>query len=258
MTNNLSNAGLFDLSGRRAIVTGGGGGIGAGLAAGLYAAGADVLIIGRSESAAEAAGKIGSNGRPVLARRIELTDRRALAGGFEEAVSTLGGIDILINCHGRAYVEPAVDFKLDEWDTSIETNLTSVFELCQLAGRHMVPQGSGKIINIASMLSYSGGLKAPAYAAAKGGIVQLTKALANEWSPHGVNVNAIAPGYIRTKLNVHVWQDPVRSEATLARIPSGRWGEPQDLQGTAVFLASNASNYLHGITIAVDGGFLAR
>ena len=155
MTDLFRNASPCDLSGRRAIVTGGGGGIGAGLAAGLYTAGAEVLIIGRSESGAEAAEKIGSAGRPVLTRRIDLTDRLALAGGFEEAVSTLGGLDILINCHGRAYVEPAVDFNLGEWDTSIETNLTSVFELCQLAGRHMVPQGSGKIINIASMLSLS-------------------------------------------------------------------------------------------------------
>ncbi len=240
------------------IVTGGGGGIGSGLAAGLYGAGADVLVIGRSAATTEAAERISTNDRPVLARRIDLADRQALAEGFAEAISDLGGIDILINCHGRAYVEPAVDFKLQEWDTSIETNLTSVFELCQLAGRHMVAQGSGKIINIASMLSYFGGLKAPAYAAAKGGIVQLTKALANEWSSQGVNVNAIAPGYIRTQLNVHVWQDPERSEQTLTRIPSGRWGEAQDLQGTAIFLASDASNYVHGVTIAVDGGFLAR
>lgn len=249
---------LFDLTGKRAIVTGGGGGIGAGLAEGLYQAGADVLLVSRSDSAQTAAEKIGSAERPVLARQIDLTDRDALHSGFEEAVSALGGLDILINCHGRAYVEPSVDFKPNEWDTSIETNLTSVFLLCQLAGRIMTKQGHGKIINIASMLSYFGGLKAPAYAASKGGIVQLTKALSNEWAGSGVTVNAIAPGYIKTKLNVHVWKDPERAEQTVTRIPAGHWGEPDDLAGAAIFLASDASNYVNGVTLPVDGGFLGR
>jgi 2-deoxy-D-gluconate 3-dehydrogenase len=249
---------LFDLAGRRAIITGGGGGIGSGLVAALYGAGAEVLIIGRSESAAEVASAMGSAERPVLARRVDLADREALAAGFAEAVDALSGLDILVNCHGTTYVEPSLEFKIDAWDQQIESNLTSVFLLCQLAARIMVAQGRGKIINIASMLSYSGGLRAPAYAAAKGGIVQLTKALANEWSGQGVNVNAIAPGYVRTKLNMHIWKDPVRSEQTLARIPAGRWGEAADLQGAVIFLASPASDYIHGITLPVDGGFLAR
>ncbi len=249
---------LFDLTGRRAIVTGGGGGIGSALAAALYGAGADVLIIGRSESVVGAASSIHASDHPVLARVIDLTDRGALRAGFVEAVETLGGLDILVNCHGTTHLEPSLEFRSEAWDEQIESNLTSVFQLCQLAGRIMVAQGRGKIINIASLLSFFGGLRAPAYAAAKGGLVQMTKALANEWSGQGVNVNAIMPGYVRTKINPHIWKDPVRSEQTLARIPANRWGEPADLQGAVVFLASSASDYVHGITLPVDGGFMAR
>lgn len=248
----------FDLGGRRAIVTGGGGGIGAGLAAGLHAAGASIVLIGRSSTVDEVAAELGASGPPVHAVRADLTDRRAATNAFEEATGLLGGLEILINCHGRAYVEDSTEFDLDQWDVSIETNLTSVFVLSQLAGRHMLEHGHGSIINIASMLSYIGGLKAPAYAAAKGGIVQLTKALSNEWSSSGVRVNAIAPGYVKTKLNKHVWGDPERAEATVGRIPIGRWGVPLDLAGTAVFLASDASAYVTGATIPVDGGFLAK
>jgi 2-deoxy-D-gluconate 3-dehydrogenase len=138
-------------------------------------------------------------------------------------------------------------------------NLTSVFELCRLAGTSMVPRGEGKIVTVASMLSFQGGFRAAAYAATKGGVAQLTKALANEWAPHGVNVNAIAPGYVKTGLNRHIWRDdPVRSEAVLARLPAGRWGDPADLAGAVVFLASAASDYVHGIVLPVDGGWLAR
>jgi 2-deoxy-D-gluconate 3-dehydrogenase len=249
---------MFSLAGRTALVTGGGGGIGKGLAEALYEAGADVAIVGRSDKADRAAAAIGSAERPVHAVRGDLNDRQALPTIFEEAVAKLGGLDILVVCHGTVQAADAVDYDLAAWDEVVESNLTSVFELCKLAGARMIPKGRGKIITIASMLSYSGGLKVVAYAASKGGVAQLTKALANEWAPKGINVNAIAPGYIRTDLNKHVWSDPVRNPQILARLPSGRWGEPADLKGAVVFLASSASDYVHGILLPVDGGWLSR
>lgn len=170
----------------------------------------------------------------------------------------LGGIDILVTCHGTVRAGEALDFSLDDWDDTLDVNLSSVWLLCQLAGKHMVGQQRGKIINIASMLSFSGGFRAAAYAASKGGVAQLTKALANEWASQGVNVNAIAPGYIKTKLNRHIWTDQARAEQVLARLPAGRWGEPADLRGAVVFLASQASDYLHGVILPVDGGWLSR
>jgi 2-deoxy-D-gluconate 3-dehydrogenase len=187
-----------------------------------------------------------------------LTDRDSLPVGFVEAVELLGGIDILVACHGMVKAGDSVSFEQATWDETIESNLNSVFSLCQLAGTQMLAQGYGKIITIASMLAFGGGLRAAAYAASKGGVAQLTKALANEWSSKGVNVNAIAPGYIKTKLNQHIWTDPLRNEQILARLPSGRWGEPADLKGAVVFLASPASDYVHGIVLPVDGGWLAR
>jgi 2-deoxy-D-gluconate 3-dehydrogenase len=249
---------MFSLAGRKAIVTGGGGGIGVGLVEALYDAGADVAIVGRSDKADKAAAKIGKAERPVHAVHGDLNDRAALPKIFEEAVGKLGDIDILVNCHGSVVSGDAETYDLAAWDEVVESNLTSVFELCQLAGRRMLQKGRGKIINIASMLSYSGGLKVVAYAASKGGVAQLTKALANEWAPRGVNVNAIAPGYIRTDLNKHVWSDPVRNPQILARLPSGRWGEAEDVKGAVVFLAAPASDYIHGILLPVDGGWLSR
>ncbi|MBC7811049.1 MAG: SDR family oxidoreductase [Burkholderiales bacterium] len=248
----------FMLTGRRALVTGGGGGIGRALSSALYDMGADVLIVGRSQSADEAAAEIGTPERPVQSLQADLNDRQALAAVFEQAVSKLGGLDILVNCHGVVHSQESLTYPIELWDETLENNLNSVFLLCQLAGRVMVPQGSGKIINIASMLSFSGGLRAPAYAAAKGGVAQMTKALANEWSSKGVNVNAIAPGYVKTQLNRHIWTDPVRTEQIMARLPAGRWGDPDDLKGTVVFLASAASDYVHGAIIPVDGGWLSR
>jgi 2-deoxy-D-gluconate 3-dehydrogenase len=157
------------------------------------------------------------------------------------------------------HAEPARDHDLDRWDQVLEANLTAVFELCQLAGRVFLDQGQGKIVNIASMLSFSGGLNVVSYSSSKGGIAQLTKALANEWAAKGVNVNAIAPGYLQTKLNAHIWRDdPDRAGQILARLPAGRWGDPSDLKGAVVFLASAASDYLHGVILPVDGGWLAR
>ncbi len=248
----------FSLAGHRALVTGGGSGLGRAMAEALYQAGADVVIMGRSENIDEAAADIGSPDRPVQTVRADLLDRDALTHGFEEAVSHLGGIDILVTSHGVVNAGDSLDYAADMWDLNVETNLTSVFLLCQLAGKRMIAQGRGKIINIASMLSFSGGFRAAAYAASKGGIAQLTKALANEWSSKGVNVNAIAPGYVRTKLNRHIWTDSARTEQILARIPVGRWGEPADMKGPVVFLASEASDYLHGVILPVDGGWMAR
>ena len=247
-------AGLFDLTGRRALVTGGGGGIGRGLARTLVDAGASVAILGRSESADEAAAELGG-----ISVRADLTDREALARGFDEAVSGLGGLEILVNSHGITRASDAADVDLADWDEVIEVNLTATFELCRLAGRIMVAQGSGKIVNIASVMSFQGGFRISPYAASKGGVSQLTMALANEWAPHGVNVNAVAPGYVKTALNTHIWRDdPERKKQIDVRIPAGRWGEPADIGGAVVFLASPASDYVHGVTLPVDGGWLAR
>jgi 2-deoxy-D-gluconate 3-dehydrogenase len=246
--------GLFDLSGRRALVSGGGGGIGRGISEALADAGARVAVLGRSDGANETAARVGG-----IAVRADLSDRDDAARGFDEAVAALGGLDILVACHGTLHAGPALETSPADWDATIEVNLTSVFDLCRRAGARMVRHGSGKIVTIASMLSFQGGFGAAAYAASKGGVAQLTKALANEWAPHGVNVNAIAPGYVRTPLNVHVWRDDAqRSAAILSRLPAGRWGEPADFAGAAVFLSSAASDYVHGIVLPVDGGWLAR
>jgi 2-dehydro-3-deoxy-D-gluconate 5-dehydrogenase len=247
-------AGLFDLTGRRALVTGGGGGIGRGLARALRDAGATVAVLGRSERAEDAARELGG-----VAVRADLADRAELQRGFAEAVERLGGLDVLVNAHGIGRAADAVDHELADWDDVIEVNLTATFELCRLAGRLMLEQGSGKIVNIASMLSFQGGYRVSSYAASKGGVAQLTMALANEWAPHGVNVNAIAPGYVKTALNARIWRDdPERTAQITVRIPAGRWGEPDDLAGAVVFLSSAASDYVHGAILPVDGGWLSR
>ncbi len=247
-------AGPFDLTGRRALVTGGGGGIGRGLARALVDAGASVAVLGRSQSAEEAAAELGG-----VAVRADLADREDLRRGFDEAVEQLGGLEILVNSHGIGRAAEATEHTLDDWSEVIEVNLTATFELCQLAGRIMVEQGKGKIVNIASLLSFQGGLRVSSYAASKGGVSQLTMALANEWAPRGVNVNAIAPGYVKTALNARIWRDdPERTEQISVRIPAGRWGEPADIGGAVVFLCSAASDYVHGVTLPVDGGWLAR
>jgi 2-deoxy-D-gluconate 3-dehydrogenase len=247
-------ADAFALAGRRTLVTGGSGGLGRAMAEALAAAGANVAVLGRSERIEQAARELGG---PAV--RADLSDRGDLRRGFDEAVEALGGLDVLVTSHGIGRPAEALDHTLDDWDEVLEVNLTSVFRLCQLAGRIMVDQRRGKIVNVASMLSFSGGLRVASYAASKGGVAQLTKALANEWAPHGVNVNAIAPGYVKTQLNAHIWRDdPERAASIVARIPAGRWGEPSDLGGAAVFLASAASDYLHGVILPVDGGWLAR
>jgi len=247
-------ADLFDLTGRRALVTGGSGGIGRGLARALADAGATVAVLGRSDATDTVAAELGG-----VAVRADLADRDALVRGFDEAVECLGGLDILVNSHGIGRASRAVEHDLADWSEVIEVNLTATFELCQLAGRLMLEQGHGKVVNVASVLSFQGGLFVSSYAASKGGVSQLTMALANEWAAHGVNVNAVAPGYVKTALNRRIWRDdPERTAQITQRIPAGRWGEPSDIGGAVVFLCSAAADYVHGITLPVDGGWLSR
>jgi 2-deoxy-D-gluconate 3-dehydrogenase len=243
----------FGLNGRRVLVTGASGGIGVGLATALRAAGASLVVTGRSPAIRELGESLG-----VHAISADLGESGEVRRVYDEAREILGGLDGLVPVHGIVRPGPAVATTAADWDATLEVNLSSVFDLCQLAGADFVSQGHGKIVTIASMLSFSGGFQAAAYAASKGGLAQLTKALANEWAPHGVNVNAIAPGYIRTSANQHIWRDPDRAATVLARLPAGRWGEPSDLAGAVVFLCSRASDYVHGVVLPVDGGWLAR
>ena len=243
----------FDLTGKLALVTGGARGLGRGMAQGLREAGATVAILARTERVFDVAQEDG-----FIGVQADLADRAQLERGFAEAVARLGTLDILVTSHGITRRHKAEEYPLADWDLVLETNLTSVLRLCQLAAAVMLPRGYGKIINVASLLSFSGGITVPAYAASKGGVAQLTKALANEWAGRGINVNAIAPGYMATDLNEALIADPVRSRQIMERIPAGRWGKPEDLKGVAVFLASHASDYVHGAVVAVDGGWLAR
>lgn len=250
---------MFDLTGKKAIVTGAGTGLGRGMAEGLSQAGAEVVIIDITDNVYEVALEIDNNGGKVIAVKGDLGNRESLKETFGEAVNKLGGtMDIIVNNAGIQRRNKCEDFTIEDWDKVIEINLTSVFELCQLAGRIMLEKGSGKIINMASMLSFLGGYTVPAYAASKGAVAQLTKALSNEWAGRGINVNAIAPGYMDTNLNTALINDSSRNEQILARIPAGRWGKPDDLKGVVVFLASQASNYLSGAIIPVDGGYMVK
>jgi 2-dehydro-3-deoxy-D-gluconate 5-dehydrogenase len=246
-------AGLFGLEGRRILVTGATGSLGRGIATALHDAGASLALSGRSDAVDELAHDLGAR-----AVKGDLSAANELRRVYLEAKAALGGLDGLVLVHGIVRPGPVLETASADWEATLAANLTSVFALCQLAGADFVAQGRGKIVTIASMLSFSGGVMAAAYAASKGGLAQLTKALSNELAPHGVNVNAIAPGYIRTSANQHIWRDPERAGGVLARLPSGRWGEPEDLAGAVVFLCSRASDYLHGIILPVDGGFLAR
>jgi len=248
---------MFDLSGKTAIVTGANTGIGQGIAIALAGAGADVALVGRS-SADETAEKVRALGRKAALIRADLSTIEPVQEVADRTLAELGGLDILVNNAGIIRRADAVEFTEEDWDAVIDTNLKSVFFLCQAAGRHMIGQGRGKIINIASMLSFQGGIRVPSYTASKSGVAGLTKLLANEWAGKGVNVNAIAPGYIATNNTVALQADESRNRQILERIPSGRWGDPSDLGGAAVFLASSASDYVQGHVLAVDGGWLAR
>lgn len=249
---------LFNISGKRVVITGGTGGIGAGLVSGFLAAGTQVVVSARNEESAAQARATYSGNTNVRFIEADLMSDQSIQHFISQANATLGGIDVLIQAHGNVFPGPATQVSLDTWHEQIQVNLTATFRLAQAVAPQMIERKKGKIINIASMLTFQGGLNASGYAAAKGGVGQLTKALSNEWAPHGVNVNAIAPGYIKTKLNKHIWTDPVRHDQVLARLTSGRWGEPADLVGPALFLAATASDYLHGVLLPVDGGWLSR
>jgi 2-deoxy-D-gluconate 3-dehydrogenase len=249
---------LFRVDGKIALVTGAATGIGAAIARALADAGADVACHGNTRPADATCEAIRKGGRRAIAVQGDLSNRRAAPGIVDATLKEFGRVDILINNAGLIRRSPAVDHSEADWDLLLEVNLSSVFRLCQLAGRVMLEQKRGKIVNIASLLSFQGGVFVPAYAASKGGVAQLTKALANEWSSKGVNVNAIAPGYVRTTNTTALQNDETRNRQILERIPAGRWGEPEDIAGAAVYLSSRASDYVHGQVLAVDGGWLSR
>lgn len=250
---------LFDLSGKKALVTGGSRGLGRAMAEALLEFGAEVAIIGSSERVTATAAELSqATGQRAIPLQADLSDREQLQQAFAESLNQLGTLDILIVSHGVQHRAPAEEFPLETWDFVLEVNLTSMFLLDQLAGQVMLAKGRGKIINIASLLSFSGGITVPAYAAAKGGVARLTMALSNEWASRGVNVNAIAPGYMNTEMNEALIANPTRNQQILDRIPAKRWGQPEDMKGAAVFLASAASDYVNGVIIPVDGGWMGR
>ena len=248
---------LFDLSGEVAVVTGARRGIGRALATALARAGADIVAVSRN-AATELAAEVEQMGRRCVTIAADLGDPAQVDHVIPEATRALGRVDILVNNAGIGGRKPAVDVTPGEWHQVLQVNLHAVFRLCQDAARQMLPRRRGKIINLASMMSFEGGILIAAYTASKGAVGQLTKLLANEWAPHGINVNAIAPGYIATDMTRPLQVDPERNPAILARIPAGRWGRPDDLGGAVVFLASRASDYVDGHLLAVDGGWLAR
>ena len=250
----------FDLSGRKALVTGGATGIGEGIALGLAAAGADVALTYRSHQPDDTLAKIkvlGATGAAVKAdfSNMDQTDAEEVIGFASDA---LGGLDILVNNAGIIHREDSTDMPLADWRHVLSVNLDSVWMLSQAAGKRMVAQGSGKIIIVSSVLASQGGLRVPAYASSKHAVVGLTKALCNEWAAHGVNVNSIAPGYTATDNTQALRDDPDRSNALLERIPASRFADPSEIAGAAVFLASDAASYCHGSVVTVDGGWLAR
>ena len=248
----------FNLQGQTALVTGAATGIGRAAALALAEAGADVAIVAHSHDPAETRAQIEALGRRVLTFQGDIALPEFRNSVVDRILTEWQRIDILVNNAGTTARAPAVDFGESDWDRVIELNLTVLFRLCQRVGRVMIEQKHGKIINIASLLSFSGGITVPAYAASKGGVAQITKALANEWAKFGVNVNAIAPGYIVTNLSRALYDDPVRSRQILERIPAGRWGDPDDMKGAVVYLASRASDFVHGHLLVVDGGWMAR
>jgi len=248
----------FKLDGRVALVTGASAGLGQAIAIGLAEAGADLACHGNSRSTDATCAAIAGIDRKAFGVVGDLGDREAPRRLIEDTIAHFGQLDILVNNAGTIRRSQATLYPEKDWREVIEVNLNSVFRLSQLAGRHMIERGQGKIINIASLLSFQGGITVPAYAAAKGGVAQLTKALSNEWAGKGINVNAIAPGYMRTDNTRALQQDETRNRQILERIPAGRWGEPSDLAGAAVFLASPASDYVNGEVLVVDGGWMGR
>lgn len=248
----------FDLTGKTAIVTGANTGLGQAIAEALATAGADIVAVGRTPPV-DTRFAVEALGRRFHDISADLSSMEPIGRIVAETVEHFGGIDILVNNAGIIRRNDAVDFTEDDWDAVMDVNLKTTFFLTQAVGRQMMAQGrGGKIVNIASMLSYQGGIRVPSYAASKSGLAGITKALANEWAGKGINVNAIAPGYFSTNNTTALRADEDRSRDILARIPAGRWGTPADIGGAAVFLASSAADYVHGTLLAVDGGWLAR
>ena len=251
---------LFSLAGKTALVTGCSRGIGLAVATGFAEAGADIIGVSASlgPSGSEVQNAVEGAGRRFRGYRADFSDRKALYGFIAEVKNDFPVIDILVNNAGTIQRKPAVEHPDNLWDSVVETNLSAPFILSREIGKEMVARGCGKIIFTASLLTFQGGITVPGYAASKGGVGQLTTALATEWAPRGVNVNAIAPGYISTDNTAALRADPDRSKAILERIPAGRWGNPDDFKGPAVFLASEASRYMHGAILLVDGGWMGR
>ena len=249
----------FSLAGKRALVTGASRGLGRAIAVGLAAAGADVVCASSKPGGAdETLAAVRASGREGWSVVADIADREAVLAMADDAERQAGRIDILVNNAGTIRRSPAVEHSLEDWDAVLRTNLDSVFVLSQRLGREMVKRGSGKIVNVASLLSFSGGITVPGYTASKHAVAGLTRALANEWARHGVQINAVAPGYFRTDNTRRLQDDATRFAEISARIPAGRWGEPEDLAGAVVFLASPASDYVNGHVLVVDGGWMAR
>ena len=247
----------FDLSGRSALVTGGSSGIGQAIAAGLAQAGADLVLLADTPEMEESVALVESCGRSAEPVVLDLARTADIEPGLADVLARRE-VDVLVNAAGIIRRQPAEQFSDDNWRDVLDVNLTAAFVLCRLVGRPMLERGYGKVVNVASLLSFQGGSLVTSYTASKHGLVGLTKALANEWAPRGVQVNALAPGYIRTRTTDPLRADPARSAEILSRIPAGRWGEPGDVAGAAVFLASPASDYVSGHVLAVDGGWLSR
>jgi len=247
----------FSLEGRVALVTGASGGLGAAYAVALAEAGADVAVHDRTP-VDETCERVRALGRRAVALSGDITDPEVPARMVRETLDALGSLDIVVNNAGTIRRAPAADTTDEDWLAVLDVNLSSVFRMCRAAGRPMLAKGHGKIVNVASLLAFQGGILVPAYAASKGGVAQLTKGLANEWAGKGVNVNAVAPGYVRTANTAPLQADPVRNKAIVDRIPAGRWAEPSDIAGAVVFLSSRASDYVHGHVLVVDGGWMGR
>lgn len=249
---------LFNLTGKSAIVTGAARGLGQAIAIGLAEAGANLVLVTNNSDAEETKQIIEKLGQKAIIVKADVSNQSQLANIIEQTKQAFGRIDILVNNAGTIRRTPAVDYSFADWEAVLSTNLDSVFTLCQLAGKEMIEQGTGKIINIASMLSFQGGINVPAYTASKHAVAGLTKALANEWAAKGIQVNAIAPGYMATDNTAALRADEVRSKQILERIPAMRWGTNEDLKGASIFLASSASDYVNGHVLCVDGGWMVR
>ncbi|HEX2585192.1 MAG TPA: 2-dehydro-3-deoxy-D-gluconate 5-dehydrogenase KduD [Steroidobacteraceae bacterium] len=247
---------LFDLHGKVAMVTGANTGIGQAIAVALASAGATIVTVSRGD-VSETSRLVIATGQRCIDLKADLASTKPIPALVEEAIKQAGGIDILVNNAGIIKRNPALEYTEEDWDAVINVNLKSVFFLSQAVARHMSTKNRGKIINIASMLSFQGGMRVAAYTASKSAIAGVTKLLANEWASRGINVNAIAPGYIETNNTAALREDEARNKSILARIPAGRWGKPEDMGGAAIFLSSAAADYMHGAIVPVDGGWLA-